>query len=61
MATEEGKAVYRQRGATAEWANAQVRQHGVSQFTVRGLAKVTTIMLMVALAHNLMRWITLAT
>jgi transposase len=61
MATEEGKAVYRQRGATAEWANAQVRQHGVSQFTVRGLAKVTTIMLMVALAHNLMRWVTLAT
>jgi transposase len=61
MATEEGKTVYRQRGATAEWANAQVRQHGVSQFTVRGLAKVTTIMLMVALAHNLMRWVTLAT
>ena len=36
MATEEAKAVYRERGATAEWANAQVSQHGVSRFTVRG-------------------------
>ncbi|MDP3062107.1 MAG: IS1182 family transposase [Chloroflexota bacterium] len=61
MATEEAKVVYRQRGATAEWANAQVRQHGVSQFTVRGAAKVTTVMLLVAVAHNLLRWVALAT
>ena len=60
MATEEAKAVYRGRGSTAEWANAQVRQHGVSQFTVRGLAKVTTVMLMVAVAHNLLRWAALS-
>ena len=56
MATEEAKAVYRQRGSTAEWANAQVRQHGVSQFTVRGVAKVTSVMLLVAVGHNLLRW-----
>ena len=56
MATEEAKAVYKERGSTAEWANAQVRQHGVSQFTVRGLVKVTTVMLLVAVAHNLLRW-----
>ena len=31
MATEEAKATYRQRGSTDEWANAQVRQHGVAQ------------------------------
>lgn len=61
MATEEAKQVYRQRGATAEWVNAQVRQHGVSQFTVRGLAKVTTVMLLIAVAHNLLRWAALAT
>ena len=61
MATEEAKTVYRQRAATAEWTNAQVRQHGVSQFTVRGLAKVTTVMLLVAVAHNLLRWVSLAT
>jgi transposase len=61
MATDEAKAVYRQRGATAEWVNAQVSQHGVSQFTVRGLAKVTTVMLLVAVAHNLLRWRALGT
>ena len=59
MSTPEAKDVYRQRGATAEWANAQVRLHGVSQFTVRGLTKVTTVMLLVAVAHNLLRWIAL--
>ncbi len=59
MATEPAKAIYRERGATAEWANAQVRQHGVSQFTVRGLGKVTTVMLLVAVAHNLLRWATM--
>ncbi len=56
MATDEAKAIYRQRGSTAEWANAQVRLHGVSQFTVRGLAKVTTVALLVAIAHNFLRW-----
>ena len=56
MSTEEAKAVYRQRGSIAEWTNAQVRLHGVSQFSVRGLAKVTSVMLLVAVAHNLLRW-----
>lgn len=60
MATQEAKAVYKERGSTAEWANAQVRQHGVSQFRVRGLVKVTTVMLLVAVAHNLLRWTALA-
>ena len=59
MATKEAKAVYRGRGSTAEWANAQVSQHGVSRFTVRGVAKLTSVMLMVAVAHNLLRWIAL--
>ena len=56
MSTEEAKAVYRQRGSIAEWTNAQVRLHGVSQFSVRGLAKVTSVMLLVAVPHNLLRW-----
>jgi hypothetical protein len=60
MATEEAKAVYRQRGSTAEWANAQVSQHGVSQFTVRGVAKLTSVMLLVAVGHNLLRWAALS-
>lgn len=61
MATEAGKEVYRQRGAIAEWTNAQVRQHGVTQFNVRGLTKVITVMLLVAVAHNLLRWVSLGT
>jgi hypothetical protein len=61
MATPEAKVEYRQRGAIAEWTNAQVRQHGVSQFNVRGLANVATSMLLVAVAHNLMRWLRLPT
>lgn len=56
MATEEAKAVYKQRGSTAEWANAQVMQHGVSRFTVRGVAKLTSVMLLVVVGHNLLRW-----
>ena len=56
MATEEAKAVYRARGSTAEWANAQVIQHAVSRFTVRGVAKLTSVMLLVVVAHNILRW-----
>ena len=61
MTTEAAKEVYKQRAATAEWANAQVCQHGVSQFRVRGVAKVTAVMLLVVLAHNLLRWAALGT
>lgn len=56
MATGEAKAIYRQRASVAEWTNAQMRHRGVRQFNVRGLARVTSVMLLVAVAHNLMRW-----
>ena len=59
MATEEAKAVYKNRGAIAEWTNAQIRQHGLSRFTVRGIAKVTTVMLLVVIAHNILQWASL--
>ena len=61
MSTQEAQAIYKQRGATAEWVNAQIRQHGVTQFTVRGLPKATAVILLAAVAHNLMRWIALTT
>ena len=60
MSTEAGKELYRQRGAVAEWANAQVRQHGVSQFNLRGLSRVTSFILLVAISHNLLRWANIA-
>lgn len=55
MATEEAKAIYRQRAAVAEWTNAQARNRGLQRLPVRGLAKVRSVLLWFALAHNLQR------
>jgi len=55
MGGTEAGAIYKQRAATAECANAQARNRGLRQFPVRGLAKATTIALWFALAHNMMR------
>ena len=59
METEEAKERYKLRAATAEWANAQVRCHGLVKFTVRGLSKALSVVLLVAIAHNLLRWLAL--
>lgn len=56
MGTPEGKAQYRLRAQTAEWANAGLRQRGLYQVRVRGLQKVLAVALWHALAHNLLRW-----
>jgi transposase len=56
MATEEAKIIYKDRAATAEWVNADARTHRtLDHVLVRGLQKVHTWALWVALAHNLMR------
>src|SRR5574338_248503 len=60
MATDEAKHIYKKRAATAECVNAQARNRGLQQFRVRGLAKVKCVMLLFALAHNLMRTLALA-
>jgi transposase len=52
MATEEAKAIYKDRAATAECVNAQARGRGLVRLLVRGLAKVKAIALWFALAHN---------
>ena len=59
MGTDEAKAIYRRRAATAECVNAQARNRGLQQFLVRGVKKVTCVMLLFALAHNLMRMVAL--
>jgi transposase len=59
MSTDGAKAVYRLRAATAEWTNAQARSHGLLPFTVRGLEKALSAVLLVTIGHNLMRWRTL--
>ena len=56
MATDEAKALYKARAATAEWVNADARTHRtLARPLVRGLTKVHTWMLWGALAHNMMR------
>lgn len=56
MATDEAKIIYKGRAATAEWINADLRTHrSLARIAVRGLTKVHTWVLWVALAHNMMR------
>lgn len=59
MSTDDAKTLYKRRAATAECVNAQSRNRGLQQFRVRGLAKARCVMLIVALAHNLMRMLSL--
>lgn len=56
MATDEAKEIYKERGATAETVNADLRRHrGLDQLPVRGLTKVTSIALLMGLTYNAMR------
>ena len=59
MGTEEAKEIYKERASTAECVNAIARNRGLRQFLVRGLEKVRAVALWYALAHNLMRAVTL--
>ena len=52
MGTDAAKAIYKERAATAEWANAQARNRGLYRVTVRGRPKVLVVVLWYALAHN---------
>lgn len=54
MASAAGQAIYKLR-SLHERINAELRSRGLRQLTVRGKAKVRTILLWHALAHNLMR------
>jgi len=53
MRSPHGKSVYKRR-ACAEWINAQFRNWGLSQFNVRGVDKVTTVLRWFALANNIL-------
>ena len=59
MATDEAKAIYRERAATAECVNALARNRGLQRFLVRGLRKAKAVVLWYVLAHNLMRAVAL--
>jgi len=54
--TDEAKRLYRARAGLCELANAhQKSHHGVTQFLVTGLAKVTCVILMNAIASNILQ------
>jgi transposase len=56
MTTPEAQQIYRGRAATAEWVNADARTHRtLNTIPVRGLQKVHTWALWIALAHNMLR------
>ena len=57
MASEEGNEIYKDRAATSETVNADLRSYrGLSQFTVRGMGKIRCVALWCALAYNLMHF-----
>jgi len=60
MGTAAAKQIYRLRGATAECVNAIARNRGLQQLRVRGLIKAKAVLLWYAIAHNLMRTLSLA-
>lgn len=55
MGTIEAKKIYKERAATAECVNATARNRGLQQFSVRGIERVTSVMLMLGITHNLVR------
>ena len=63
MGTDAGRAIYKERGQTAEWPNALARNRGLQQFSVRGLTKTKAVATWFAVAHNARRamalgWVT---
>ena len=60
MGGEAAQEIYKQRASTAECVNAIARQRGLTRFTVRGIKKARCVMMLFALAHNLMRTLVLA-
>jgi transposase len=60
MGTDEAKAIYRQRGATAETVNADAKEHrGLDSLNVRGRNRVLGSACLFALTYNILRFITL--
>lgn len=57
MASAEGKEIYKQRAATSETVNADLRTYrGLTQMMVRGLSKNRCVALWCALAYNVMHF-----
>ena len=61
MATEEARLIYRERAATAETVNGDLRAwRSLDRFLVRGKRKVLCVLLWNALTYTILRWMALA-
>jgi len=57
MASEAGQEIYKERAATSETVNADLRSYrGLTQLTVRGLEKIKCVALWCGLAYNVMHF-----
>jgi len=59
MGTPEAKEIYKQRASTVECVNALARNRGLQRLLVRGQDKARAVLLWFAIAHNLMRTLSL--
>lgn len=58
MGTEKAKEIYKERAATSERANADMRQHrGLRHLPIRGIEKTMMIGLWMAITYNALLWI----
>jgi transposase len=55
MGEAESTELYRQRGESAEWTSACARRPGLYMLRVRGLQNVPSVLVLFALAHDLLR------
>jgi transposase len=61
METEEARAIYKKRGAVAEFPNSWIKEKfGIRKFRLRGLAKVSTEALWAVLSYDILQWIRLS-
>jgi hypothetical protein len=61
MQTDEAKEIYKLRAATIETINGDLKEHrGLTQFRVRGLDRVRSVLLLSVLTYNLLRAIAIA-
>jgi transposase len=60
MGTPEAKEIYKQRASSVECVNALARNRGLHRLLVRGLHKARAILLWFAIAHNMMRTLSLS-
>lgn len=54
--TEEMREIYKHRCSTAEFSNAQTKNHGFVEFLVRGIEKARGMAILHAIAHNISRY-----